>query len=758
MKKSGEGMESEVPDFGRFLDEQERDAASQLAREAALASDQEDLAAEALRVLRLPDSLRGRLEREEFGSENRRLVFQGGFVRGARVSKNEEGEKDRRQSRSGGFFPRNFLKGKMKDGSGESTDSEGQGRVHSFATVREYLEACDKIETKNVGVAELLQAYVFDDIFVLAKPDEMLMHVVLACPLEFLSVRDVGSGAFVLEDDVKEEDEDGHERDLALVEKFGCSMLEVCDASLDMRLVLDCDGPENKSQWITVLVDAAMNFLREERPIRASSKACKHEILRGTVWSAAYEGHAYEVRQIIDQDPSKLHEIDESGATALHFAAMKGHTLVIQYFLAQGALANALDDDLMCPLHYSATEFQARAAECMLKLSNDIDVDARDLQERTSLMLACHLAGTSSGQKVSDFIEVLAAYGADAEIPDVDGNTPVILCIKNANIHLLSALAKVGAKMETFSSGSDSQTPILVACSAEKPDSGIIGKLLLNGASTNVRDPRSGKRPIHLLLPAKDEERNNAIQLLLEFGARLDLADGQGKSVLDSLVEEHVDYEVAHERWKKRQEPEKVAALASSNQSHRIPYAIYQNSPGWQDDAEVSKCPSCAVSFNLMQRRKHCRRCGKIRCAACTSKTFTLKSPEDQQAMQQRVCDSCFNLLCRSMSVVVRDLEEVEKEKRERKELFADQEEEKQKKKREGEKQKKATDFAEKGVSRVQDTLSQAREALEERGERLSRLTDQSDQLNSNAQNFSSIARRLREREEKKASWFGGLF
>lgn len=38
----------------------------------------------------------------------------------------------------------------------------------------------------------------------------------------------------------------------------------------------------------------------------------------------------------------------------------------------------------------------------------------------------------------------------------------------------------------------------------------------------------------------------------------------------------------------------------------------------WLDGTTVTRCPSCASSFNLTRRQHHCRLCGSIMCNSCS--------------------------------------------------------------------------------------------------------------------------------------------
>eukprot|EP00039_Didymoeca_costata_P027135 m.17506 g.17506 ORF g.17506 m.17506 type:complete len:591 (-) comp6039_c0_seq1:80-1852(-) len=62
----------------------------------------------------------------------------------------------------------------------------------------------------------------------------------------------------------------------------------------------------------------------------------------------------------------------------------------------------------------------------------------------------------------------------------------------------------------------------------------------------------------------------------------------------------------------------------------------------WQPDETVKDCNQCHKVFTTFSNRKHhCRNCGRIFCASCTSRTARLSG----SSKAERVCDSCHGLL-----------------------------------------------------------------------------------------------------------------
>lgn len=71
--------------------------------------------------------------------------------------------------------------------------------------------------------------------------------------------------------------------------------------------------------------------------------------------------------------------------------------------------------------------------------------------------------------------------------------------------------------------------------------------------------------------------------------------------------------------------------------------------PAWQRDEEANECGLCDRKFTLFIRRHHCRWCGKVYCANCTTARIPIptSSSSDNSTLQseQRVCDTCHGLL-----------------------------------------------------------------------------------------------------------------
>uniref|UniRef100_A0A182RQD1 FYVE-type domain-containing protein n=1 Tax=Anopheles funestus TaxID=62324 RepID=A0A182RQD1_ANOFN len=63
----------------------------------------------------------------------------------------------------------------------------------------------------------------------------------------------------------------------------------------------------------------------------------------------------------------------------------------------------------------------------------------------------------------------------------------------------------------------------------------------------------------------------------------------------------------------------------------------------WVKDEEALHCMCCRRTFSMLNRRHHCRRCGRVVCHSCSKKKLRLQSFYEDVAV--RVCDDCWQNL-----------------------------------------------------------------------------------------------------------------
>nr|CDJ97171.1 Zinc finger domain containing protein [Haemonchus contortus] len=74
-----------------------------------------------------------------------------------------------------------------------------------------------------------------------------------------------------------------------------------------------------------------------------------------------------------------------------------------------------------------------------------------------------------------------------------------------------------------------------------------------------------------------------------------------------------------------------------------------KSKPYWIPDDDCSMCMLCNSRFSLLNRRHHCRACGRVACGSCCKEKATLEYMKDdpKKQAQARVCTPCAIMLAR---------------------------------------------------------------------------------------------------------------
>ncbi|CAG9572444.1 conserved hypothetical protein [Leishmania major strain Friedlin] len=87
--------------------------------------------------------------------------------------------------------------------------------------------------------------------------------------------------------------------------------------------------------------------------------------------------------------------------------------------------------------------------------------------------------------------------------------------------------------------------------------------------------------------------------------------------------------------------PESYAAEADTTEARAAAKQEAQDDAeevAWQDDDSVTECNNCHTTFTFLIRRHHCRLCGYVFCAHCSSYSV----PLTMGSLPQRVCVNCY--------------------------------------------------------------------------------------------------------------------
>lgn len=76
--------------------------------------------------------------------------------------------------------------------------------------------------------------------------------------------------------------------------------------------------------------------------------------------------------------------------------------------------------------------------------------------------------------------------------------------------------------------------------------------------------------------------------------------------------------------------------------SSSVEFELGETAPKWVKDHETDICMKCQTSFSTLRRRHHCRACGFVVCATCSTKKIALRYDDNNL---NRVCDTCYDIL-----------------------------------------------------------------------------------------------------------------
>lgn len=139
-----------------------------------------------------------------------------------------------------------------------------------------------------------------------------------------------------------------------------------------------------------------------------------------------------------------------------------------------------------------------------------------------------------------------------------------------------------------------------------------------------------------------NKQLDNALSEKLELDAKVESTSDELRSLLERCLGAEGELERSRSslielRRKLDDSQAALHELGRENQSIQVEPAK-QTGRKWADDAEVNGCLTCQSTFSITNRKHHCRNCGQIFCAECSTKQTTLPNYKKPQ----RVCDGCF--------------------------------------------------------------------------------------------------------------------
>lgn len=293
----------------------------------------------------------------------------------------------------------------------------------------------------------------------------------------------------------------------------------------------------------------------------------------GAIHDAADAGDVEQVRAILSVSPAALHDLDQYGATPLHYAAARNRVEVASLLLDSGGNLEARDQLGMTALHLAVVgatgqvidEAAGETGDWVVRielenvemvdllLARGAKVNARDANNLTPLHVAAEKAR-------AEIAKTLIEHGAALEARDVYGFTPLMVTafymriqwveqrgarfkfVQGDNIEVAQHLVDAGADVNAR----DGEGASALYLAAVEGHDAVVRLLLDHGADVNLPDA-SGLTPLHaaadgarlLEVVAEGEEQgysyveNTAIvTMLLDAGALVNARDAEGRTPL----------------------------------------------------------------------------------------------------------------------------------------------------------------------------------------------------------------------------------
>ncbi|XP_014278504.1 putative ankyrin repeat protein RF_0381 [Halyomorpha halys] len=206
------------------------------------------------------------------------------------------------------------------------------------------------------------------------------------------------------------------------------------------------------------------------------------------------------------------------GLSALHVAAMNGHTKIFYLLVERGADIHAPSHKWQTVLHYACAGKENALVEFLIK--RGLDVNVTDVNGNTPLQVAAFHGNY-------DIIRTLVKYGADVRLRTT--TTALLAATVSGNVKAVNFLLMHGADIEEMAN--NGKTPLISAVSEGHED--VVEALLNRGASLHATDDGRGNTALHI---AAKKGYLKIAEILLKHGHKIDIKNSDGKTPLDEAI------------------------------------------------------------------------------------------------------------------------------------------------------------------------------------------------------------------------------
>ncbi|RUS24526.1 ankyrin repeat-containing domain protein, partial [Jimgerdemannia flammicorona] len=202
-----------------------------------------------------------------------------------------------------------------------------------------------------------------------------------------------------------------------------------------------------------------------------------------TLHEAAQRGSFQSVKYLLDSKKASPNDVDPTGVTALHYAALQNHDVVAKFLIDKGAQVDAFGGELRAtPLHWAARNGRLSVVHRLIK--EGANPTLRDGQGFNALHLSVH---SSNAMLVLYFLYL----GMDIDVADsVGAHTPLMWAAYQGDSLTVDLLLRHGASVECV----DANRLTALHWAVVKGNRGCIKKILEYHGDTNTKE-ENGKTP-----------------------------------------------------------------------------------------------------------------------------------------------------------------------------------------------------------------------------------------------------------------------
>ena len=227
-------------------------------------------------------------------------------------------------------------------------------------------------------------------------------------------------------------------------------------------------------------------------------------------------------RVLIDAG-ADLHTKGYYGILPLHTACHVGALEVVKMLVRAGAGVRATNDRGCTCLQVAVRSGHTETVRYLVGLP-EVDVNHRDADNGTAL----HLALWDMSEKCTDVVQVLVDAGADMDIQNNNGCSPLHDACASGALDVVKVLVRAGAGVCV--ANEEGQMCLMIASQFGHTET-VCYLVCLPEVDVNHRDTDNGTA-LHLALRDMSDECTDVVQVLLDAGADINIQNDYGCSPL----------------------------------------------------------------------------------------------------------------------------------------------------------------------------------------------------------------------------------